>query len=251
MLAVKRAIDIGVSATALLLLLPVLALIAALVVVDSPGPVFYRAARAGHRGRPLWMLKFRKMHVGATGPGLTASGDQRLTRVGRVLASTHLDELPQLWHVLWGDMSLIGPRPEDPRFAGRFRSEYEDILRVRPGITGWTQLAFADEGQLLQVDDPEGRYVSEILPRKVALDRMYAARPTLARDVRIAAATAARAVLRRPVIVDPATGRLGIGSGCLLATAAGDARVEDPQVPSPIHAAGEIEIPLPVVIRDT
>src|SRR3954471_22469678 len=105
------------------LLLPLLVAIALLVVLDSPGPVFYRAQRVGYRGRPLRMLKFRKMHADATGGALTLAEDERFTRVGRWLVRGHLDELPQLWHVLRGEMSLVGPRPESPSFVAHFAEE--------------------------------------------------------------------------------------------------------------------------------
>src|SRR3954471_21826118 len=122
-MAAKRAIDIAVSALGLVILSPLFLVIALLVVLDSPGPVFYRADRVGYRGRPLRMLKFRKMHEDATGSALTLADDERLTRVGRWLVRGHLDELPQLWHVLRGEMSLVGPRPESPSFVAHFAEE--------------------------------------------------------------------------------------------------------------------------------
>src|SRR5690349_19986548 len=159
--------DIALSALALLLLSPLFAVIALLVVLDSPGPVIFRADRVGFRGRPLRMLKFRKMRTGARGMALTVHGDQRLTRLGCWLVRTKLDELPQLWHVLRGEMSLVGPRPESPDFVARFKTDYDVILRVRPGITGYTQLAFAREGAILDPNDPQGHYVQALLPQKI------------------------------------------------------------------------------------
>ena len=176
--------------------------------VDSPGPVFYRAQRIGYRGRPLRMLKFRKMHVGAVGAALTVDGDRRLTRVGALLMRTRLDELPQLWHVLRGEMSLVGPRPEDPAFVARWAEEYEEVLRVRPGLTGWTQVAFADEARILGQRDPVARYVEAILPQKVQLDRLYAANRSLRADLRILAATFRTIALRQPIAVDRGTGAM-------------------------------------------
>ncbi len=204
----KRAIDVVVAALGLLLLTPVFAAIALLVVLDSPGPVFYRSERAGYRGRPLRMLKFRKMRADAAGGNLTVAGDERLTRVGGFLARTKLDELPQLWHVLRGDMSLVGPRPETPDHVARHRDAYEEILRVRPGVTGHTQIAFAREESILDAGDPYNHYVTSLLPQKVALDRLYATRGSTRGDVRIVAATIATLVFRRPIAVDRATGRL-------------------------------------------
>jgi lipopolysaccharide/colanic/teichoic acid biosynthesis glycosyltransferase len=206
----KRSIDVLVTLFALVLLAPVLLLLAVLVKLDSPGPVLYRATRVGYRRRPLRMAKFRKMGATATGRPLTVAGDPRLTRLGAWLERTKLDELPQLWHVLRGEMSLVGPRPEAPEFVHRFPAEYETILRVRPGLTGYTQLAFAHEGAILEPDDPERHYVTALLPQKVALDRLYAQRLSVRRDVAILAATVVTLVLRRPVAVDRRTGALTI-----------------------------------------
>ena len=182
--------DIALSALALLLLSPLFAVIALLVVLDSRGPVFFRADRVGFRGRPLRMLKFRKMRTGASGVALTVAGDERLTRLGAWLVRTKLDELPQLWHVLRGEMSLVGPRPESPDFVARFRTDYDVILRVRPGITGYTQLAFAREGAIL--------------------DRLYASRMSIRRDLSILVATFVTLVLRQPVAVHRDTAALSL-----------------------------------------
>ncbi len=206
--AAKRSLDVVVAALALAVLTPLFLLIALLIVVDSRGPVFYRAARAGYRGRPLRMLKFRKMHVDAAGVGLTLAEDERLTRVGAWLARTKLDELPQLWHVLRGEMSLVGPRPESPDCVSRYAPDYALILSVRPGITGYTQLAFAQEGAVLDPVDPERHYLVCLLPQKVALDRLYATHPSIRRDLRILWATIMTLVFRQPVAVDRRTGDL-------------------------------------------
>jgi lipopolysaccharide/colanic/teichoic acid biosynthesis glycosyltransferase len=206
--ALKRMFDVTVAALALAVLLPLMLLIAVVIVVDSPGPVFYRATRMGFRGRPVQMLKFRKMRPDAAGLGLTLVHDARLTRFGAWLARTKLDELPQLWHVLRGEMSLVGPRPELPYFVNRYRADYEAILSVRPGITGYTQIAFAREGSILDPNDPEQQYVTRLLPQKVALDRLYAERPSLRRDLEILGATILTLVFRQPVAVDRTTGAL-------------------------------------------
>jgi lipopolysaccharide/colanic/teichoic acid biosynthesis glycosyltransferase len=200
--------DVVVAGLALVVLAPLLALIALLIVAESPGPVFYRAERVGFRGRPLRMLKFRKMGVDALGASLTVAGDARLTRIGAWLARTKLDELPQLWHVLAGDMSLVGPRPESPGFVDRYRAEFELILSVRPGITGYTQLAFAREGAILDPHDPERHYVSGLLPQKLGLDGLYASRPSLRRDVAVLVATIVTVVFRQPLAVNRTTGAL-------------------------------------------
>jgi lipopolysaccharide/colanic/teichoic acid biosynthesis glycosyltransferase len=207
---VKRTLDVVAAALALAVLLPLLLLIALLVVLDSPGPVFYRAERAGFRGRPLRMLKFRKMRADAVGGALTVAGDERLTRLGTWLVRTNLDELPQLWHVVRGEMSLVGPRPESHEYVKRFRSEYDAILTVRPGLTGLTQLAFEREGAILDPVDPNGHYLDRLLPQKVALDRLYATRPSIRRDLRIRAATVATLAFRLPIAVDRTTGALSV-----------------------------------------
>lgn len=159
------------------------------------------------RGR---MLKLRKMHHNASGAPLTASEDERFTRVGRLLARTKIDEIPQLWHVLNGEMSLIGPRPEDPDFVAERLDDYAEILRVRPGVTGLSQIAFAEESAILCKVDPLGHYRSRIFPQKIRLDRMYAARPTLRRDVSILFWTVAAVLLRRQVAVHRESGRMNL-----------------------------------------
>jgi lipopolysaccharide/colanic/teichoic acid biosynthesis glycosyltransferase len=204
----KRAIDIGVSAVVLMLLVPVIAVIALLIRLDSRGPVFYRCDRVGTGRRPLRMLKFRKMHDDAQGLALTMSDDDRFTRVGRVLAKYKLDEIPQFWHVLRGEMSLVGPRPESQEFVACFDTEYDTILRVRPGILGLSQLAFANESGVLDPEDPTGFYIRRILPQKVGIDRMYIERHTVGMDVRILLWSVAAIAMRRDVAVHRQTGRL-------------------------------------------
>jgi lipopolysaccharide/colanic/teichoic acid biosynthesis glycosyltransferase len=204
----KRAFDVVVASLALAMLMPAFLVIGLLIVLDSPGPVFYRAQRVGFGGQPLRMLKFRKMRPDAAGGPLTVAGDERLTRLGPWLVATKLDELPQLWHVLRGEMSLVGPRPESPSFVDRFRADYDVILGVRPGLTGFTQLAFARESSILDPRDPREHYVSALLPQKVALDRLYATHPSTRRDVQILVATIVTLVFRQPVAVHRATGTL-------------------------------------------
>jgi lipopolysaccharide/colanic/teichoic acid biosynthesis glycosyltransferase len=114
---VRRLVDIAVSGLVLLIALPVLLVVAAVIKLDSNGPVFFRCRRVGFHGGELLMLKFRTMRQGAVGAAVTLSGDDRFTRVGHLLAKTKFDELPQLWHVLRGEMTLVGPRPEDPGFV--------------------------------------------------------------------------------------------------------------------------------------
>lgn len=211
--ALKRGLDIVVAGSVLIAVLPLMAIIALAIVLDSRGPVFYRAERLGRAGRPLSMLKFRKMHRSARGPGLTTGNDRRLTRVGVVLTRTKLDELPQLFNVLRGDMSMIGPRPEDPRFVVERPEDFEEILKVRPGITGLAQIAFADESRILSEDDPIGHYIRRILPQKCILDRVYVRTVGLRTDLLILAWTVVAVLLRRDVAVDRATGSMSLRGG--------------------------------------
>ena len=208
--AVKRIFDVVVAALLLVLLAVPIAAIVLLIRLDSPGPGFYRARRTGFRGREFLMLKFRKMRDDAKGPALTTKGDERFTRLGRFLANSKLDEVPQLWNVLKGQMSLVGPRPEDPGFVEGWEDSYRTILEVRPGITGLSQLAFAKESEILDPEDSVGHYVSHILPQKVRMDQMYARRRSLAMDARILFWTIAAVLFRRAVAVHRDTGRMNV-----------------------------------------
>jgi lipopolysaccharide/colanic/teichoic acid biosynthesis glycosyltransferase len=203
----KRVLDLVLSSLMLVLLLPLFLLVAAAVKLTSRGPLFFRSVRVGLLGNELHMLKFRKMRDGAAGPALTAKDDARFTRVGRLLALSKLDEMPQLWNVVKGEMSLVGPRPEDPGFVAARADEYARILTVKPGITGLCQLAFAKESELL---DSEGidAYVGRLLPKKIELDLLYAQRRSIALDLRILAWTAAAVLLRRDVAVHRETAQL-------------------------------------------
>jgi lipopolysaccharide/colanic/teichoic acid biosynthesis glycosyltransferase len=141
--AVIRMLDTSIALVLLLIALPVVCALAIAIKLDSPGPVFYRCRRAGQAGREFLMVKFRKMRDDAEGPALTAPEDERFTRVGKTLARTKLDELPQLVNVLKGEMSLVGPRPERPEFARQFERDvhrYGERHRVKSGITGWAQV---------------------------------------------------------------------------------------------------------------
>jgi lipopolysaccharide/colanic/teichoic acid biosynthesis glycosyltransferase len=208
--AAKRAFDVVASLTMLLALLPLLLLVGLLVRLDSPGPAFFKVRRIGRHGRDLMMLKFRKMHDDATGIALTTHGDSRLTRIGSFLAKSKLDELPQLWHVLKGDMSLVGPRPETVDFVEHHRDEYNEILTVRPGLVGFSQIAFLTEGQILNAHDPLEHYVNAILPQKVTLDLMYARRRSVALDLKILGWSLIAVLLRRQVAVNRQTGRMNL-----------------------------------------
>jgi lipopolysaccharide/colanic/teichoic acid biosynthesis glycosyltransferase len=204
----KRVLDVIVSGSLLLLFAPLIALIACAIKLDSRGPVFFRCPRVGFRGAELAMLKFRKMHDRASGVALTLSDDARFTRIGRWLAKAKLDELPQLWNVLKGEMTLVGPRPEAPEFVEVRRADYSVILSVTPGITGLCQLAFAKESEILDPTDRVGMYISQLLPQKTALDRLYAERRSLLMDLKILLWTAVAVLGRRDVAVHRSTAKL-------------------------------------------
>lgn len=195
----KRLFDVIVSALALVLLAPLLAAVALAIRLDSPGPVFFRQERVGRHGVPFRIHKFRTMFVDAERRGLpiTVGEDPRITRAGRWLRRTRLDELPQLIDVLQGTMSLVGPRPEVPRYVALYPPALrERALAVRPGITDPVSLAHLDEAALLaRAADPEREYVERILPAKVAAAAEYAERATLASDLAVIARTVA-ALLR-------------------------------------------------------
>ena len=180
MRAIGRIADCVILLLLLPVLLPVGLLIAAVVFADSPGSVFYRATRIGLNGHPFQMLKFRTMKSGSKGPGLSTSFDPRFTPVGRFLARYRLDEVPQFWNVIKGDMRVVGPRPEDPDFVQQHRREYDEILKVAPGITGLTQLVhFLDD---LDTHNPLAHYET-ILPGKISLDVRYVRTQSFAGDV--------------------------------------------------------------------
>jgi lipopolysaccharide/colanic/teichoic acid biosynthesis glycosyltransferase len=184
----KRFLDL----LSLVLLAPIVLLvglvIALAVFLDSPGPVFFRASRVGIGGEGFRMLKFRTMRVDVTGTSIAAgSGDARITPVGRFLRATRLDELPQLWNVLRGEMSMVGPRPELDEFVDLHADDYSEILSVPPGLTGPTQLRFAGvEARMLSFHpDPEACYRDELLPDKVAMDLDYARYRSNLGDLRV------------------------------------------------------------------
>ncbi len=207
--AVKRLFDVAGAALLLALLSPFILVVAVVVKLDSRGPVFFRCERVGLRGRELRMLKFRKMADGAGGPALTAADDPRFTRVGRWLARSKVDELPQLWNVLMGEMSLVGPRPEHPSFVSQRPPDFAEILSVRPGITGLSQLAFAREAEILDTRDQLADYVRRVLPQKVALDQLYVRTWTPLMDAKILLWTAVAVLAGGEVAVRRTDGGLG------------------------------------------
>jgi len=183
----KRLFDLLVAAGALLLLSPLLLLVALLIKLDSPGAVFFRQERVGRHGVPFRIHKFRTMREGAPGLAITVGADPRITKAGAFLRRTRIDELPQLIDVLQGTMSLVGPRPEVPRYVALYPPGLrERALAVRPGITDPVSLDFIDEGALLAAAaDPEREYVERILPVKVRRQADYAERASLATDIAV------------------------------------------------------------------
>lgn len=191
----KRGFDLAASGFALVLLAPVLLLIALLVAVGSPGGALFRQVRVGRNGREFRILKFRTMRPGSEAQGqITVGGrDPRITRIGHLLRRTKLDELPQLWNVLVGEMSIVGPRPEVPRYVALYTPEQREVLRVRPGLTGLASLAYIDENEVLgRATDPQRAYIEEVMPAKLVLDLRYVQEQSLALDLRIIARTALR-----------------------------------------------------------
>ena len=181
----KRLLDIASAGVGLLALSPLLLVIAVLIKRHDGGPVLYQATRIGLNGQPFRLYKFRSMRVDADkqGPGITVSGDDRVTPIGRLLRRTKLDELPQLINVLTGDMSLVGPRPEDARYVARYTEAQRQVLGVRPGITGAASLAFRHEEDMLQGADWERVYLQEVMPAKLQLELEYLCRRSVWSDM--------------------------------------------------------------------
>lgn len=183
----RRLFDAVASTLGLVVLAPVMIVLAAVVKFHDGGPVFYASRRVGKQGRAFRLYKFRTMIVDSDrlGPGITTAEDRRITKVGTRLRRFKLDELPQLWNVLKGEMSLVGPRPEDPRYVAHYTPEQQQVLAVRPGITGAASLAYRSEERLLHGPDWEMVYLNEIMPAKLALDLDYLRRRTLWTDLGI------------------------------------------------------------------
>ncbi len=188
------------------LTLPLVAVLALAVKLDSRGPALYRAERVGDAGGAFTCLKLRSMtwRPAAAGPGLTTAGDAPITRVGRLLRRYRLDELPQLWNVARGEMRLVGPRPEDPRYVEFAEPLHRLVFTARPGITGLTQLVSLDEDeQLAGATDPETHYREAVLPAKLRVDAAYLRHRSPRLDLWILAQTP-RALLGRPIALPPA-----------------------------------------------
>jgi lipopolysaccharide/colanic/teichoic acid biosynthesis glycosyltransferase len=182
-----RIVDLAAAITGLILLSPLLLIISLLVKLDSPGPIFYRSLRVGRYEQPFRLFKFRTMVVGAErrGPSITTAGDSRITTVGKSLRRTKADELPQLINVLKGEMSLVGPRPEDPRYVAKYTPEQRRVLSLRPGITSAASLRYRREEQLLAGPDWEQCYIEQIMTDKLSVELEYMDRRNFWTDLRL------------------------------------------------------------------
>jgi lipopolysaccharide/colanic/teichoic acid biosynthesis glycosyltransferase len=183
----KRTVDVAVAACGLILLAPAFCFIGLCIKRDSSGPVFHRGPRIGKDGRLFRILKFRTMVASATPAtrGITVARDPRVTRIGQLLRWAKVDELPQLVNVLRGEMSLVGPRPEDPRYVSLYTAAQRRVLTVRPGITSFAAVTFCNEARLLDGEAWESVYIREILPKKLELDLEYVDHLTLGQDFRV------------------------------------------------------------------
>ncbi|MDA8321618.1 MAG: sugar transferase [Actinomycetota bacterium] len=229
----RRVVDVAIAATALVLTSPLLLLIAAAVKVSSRGPVLYRQVRVGRGGGLFTLVKFRSMTIGAdaTGPLVTTVADPRITRIGGLLRSTKLDELPQLWNVLTGDMTLIGPRPEVPRFIPWYEESELALLRVRPGLTGPGQIVYTDgqpdttvtsgddDVRGVELHGPEAHYITTELHPKLAIDLDYLRSRSLGRDMFILARTVALILAAILAAIRVAARRLREGTPAITAAA--------------------------------
>lgn len=182
----KRAFDMAVSTVTLAVLVPLFAIVAVAVLLDSGFPVLYSQERVGRDFQRFRVWKFRSMHHNNSGPSITTQGDTRITRLGKLLRATKLDELPQFWNVLVGQMSLVGPRPELPEYVEMYGERYRRILTVRPGITDLASVRFRDEESVLAAaSDPIEYYARHVLPAKLDLAEEYVRKRSMLLDVSI------------------------------------------------------------------
>ncbi len=184
----KRFLDFTAACCGMLLLAPLFLVTALAIRLDSPGPVFFRQKRIGRGFKPFFIFKFRTMVTDAEKRGalISTGDDPRITAVGGFLRKYKIDELPQLINVIRGEMSLVGPRPEVPRYVERFRRDFGEILQVRPGITDFASLEYKDENELLRgCSNPEEKYLSEILPAKIVYCKKYLREQSMATDLKL------------------------------------------------------------------
>ena len=196
----KRLFDIVISLTALIVLLPVFIVLAVLIKLDSVGHVFYNQRRVGKNGKEFYMHKFRTMHVNSDKLGLLTVGDHdsRITHLGYFLRKSKLDELPQLWNVLVGEMSIVGPRPEVSKYVDMYNDRQRNVLNVRPGLTDPAALEYINESKILEsFDHPEEAYIKYVMPRKLELNLDYIERRNFFTDLFIMVRTLMRIVMPR------------------------------------------------------
>ncbi len=183
----KRIFDIVISFAGLLILFPFILIIALLMKIDSKGPVFFKQVRVTKDAREFKIFKYRTMRVGSDKYSqITVGKDNRITKVGAFLRKYKLDEIPQLINVLIGDMSLVGPRPEVPKYVALYTDEQKEILKVRAGITDYASIEFSDENDLLaSEEEPEKAYIEKIMPKKIELNKKYLSEISILTDIKI------------------------------------------------------------------
>ena len=183
----KRIFDITLSLFGLIILLPFMLIIAILIKLDSKGPVFFKQVRVTKNGREFKIFKYRTMRVGSDKYSqITVGKDNRITKVGAFLRKYKLDEIPQLINVLIGDMRLVGPRPEVPKYVALYTDEQKEILKVRAGITDYASIEFSDENDLLaSEEDPEKAYIEKVMPKKIELNKKYISEISILTDIKI------------------------------------------------------------------
>ena len=183
----KRIFDIVSSLFGLILLSPFMIIIAILIKLDSKGPIFFKQVRVTKNGREFKIFKYRTMRVGSDKfSQITVGKDSRITKVGDFLRKYKLDEIPQLINVLIGDMSLVGPRPEVPKYVALYTEEQKEILKVRAGITDYASIEFSNENDILANEtDPEKAYIEKIMPRKIELNKKYLSEISVITDIKI------------------------------------------------------------------
>ncbi len=196
---IKRIFDFTVALLLSVLFLPLFIILAILIKNDSKGPVFFIQQRVGKNNKDFGIFKFRTMFTNAESKGqLTVGKDNRITRAGRFLRKYKLDELPQLFNVLKGDMSLVGPRPEVRKYVEHYNEEQKKVLSIKPGITDMASIQYADENDLLAgCNDPEKKYITEIMPAKLRLNLQYIAHQSFLMDLKILVRTFSRVFLKR------------------------------------------------------
>jgi len=196
----KRTFDVVFSFLGLVILSPILLIVSIIIRKEDRGPVIYKSKRTGLSGRPFTMFKFRTMIVDAdkAGPGSTSDSDIRITRIGRILRKYKIDEIPQLFNVLTGQMSFVGPRPEIKKFTDLYTDEEKLILSVKPGITDWASIWNSDEGKILDGSlDPDKAYLELIRPEKIRLQLKYVKNHNFFIDLKIIFLTLKKIIIKR------------------------------------------------------